>query len=219
MPAKRLSPNAKSGRVVGQARKPSKMFRAGLYARVSTHDRQTLPSQMRAMREYAATRGWTIVLQVKEVGSGATQRELRQKLIDAARRREIDAVLVWRLDRWGRSLPDLVTTLKELAELGVGFVSLTEALDMTTATGRAMVGLLAVFAQFGHDLLCERVRSGLAEAKLKGKRLGRPTTVGLHAGPVRKLFRAGVSKAEIARRLNLARTSVRRILAARSSTK
>jgi len=128
-------------------------------------------------------------------------------------------VLVWRLDRWGRSLPDLVTTLKELAELGVGFVSLTEALDMTTATGRAMVGLLAVFAQFGHDLLCERVRSGLAEAKLKGKRLGRPTTVGLHAGPVRKLFRAGVSKAEIARRLNLARTSVRRILAARSSTK
>jgi putative DNA-invertase from lambdoid prophage Rac len=128
-------------------------------------------------------------------------------------------VLVWRLDRWGRSLADLVTTLKEFAELGVGFVSLTEALDMTTATGRAMVGLLAVFAQFEHDLLRERVRSGLAEARLKGKRLGRPSTVGLHAGPAQKLHRAGVSKAEIARRLNLARTSVRRILATDSRAK
>ena len=70
------------------------------------------------------------------------------------------------------SLADLVTTLKELAELGVGFVSVTEALDMTTATGRALAGLLTVFAQFEHDLLRERVRSGLTEAKLKGKRLG-----------------------------------------------
>jgi len=191
------------------------MFRAGLYARVSTHDQQTLPSQMRAMREYAAARGWTIALQVKEVGSGAAQRELRDKIINAARRREIDAVLVWRLDRWGRSLADLVTTLKELAELGVGFVSLTEALDMTTATGRAMVGLLAVFAQFEHDLLRERIRSGLAEARLKGQQLG-PSTVSVHAGPVRKLYRAGVSKAEIARRLNLPRTSVWRLLAAHS---
>jgi hypothetical protein len=76
-------------------------------------------------------------------------------------------VLVWRLDRWARSLVDLVSTLQELAELGVGFVSLTEALDMTTATGRAMAGLLAVFAQFEHDILTERVRAGLAEARLK----------------------------------------------------
>ena len=122
------------------------MFRVGLYARVSTQDQQTIPLQMRAMREYAATRGWTIVMQVKEVGSGASERELRQKLIEAARRREIDVVLVWRLDRWGRSLPDLVTTLEELNHLGVGFVSLTEALDLTTPTGRAMAGLLCVFA-------------------------------------------------------------------------
>jgi putative DNA-invertase from lambdoid prophage Rac len=102
---------------------------------------------------------------------------------------------------------------------GVGFVSVTEPLDMTTATGRAMAGLLAVFAQFDHDLLRERVRSGLAEAKLKGKRLGRPPTVGIYADPVRKPFHAEVSKAEIARRLNLARTSVRRILAADSLAK
>jgi len=189
------------------------MFRAGLYARVSKHDQQTLSLQIRAMREYAANREWTISLQVKEVGSGAAQRDLRDQLIEAARRREIDAVLVWRLDRWGRSLADLVATLQELAELGVGFVSLTEALDMTTATGRAMAGLLSVFAQFEHDLLRERVRAGLAEAKLNGKRLGRPRTVDVHAGRIKRLYRAGVSKAEIARRLNLPRTSVRRILA------
>jgi putative DNA-invertase from lambdoid prophage Rac len=78
------------------------MFRVGLYARVSTQDQQTLPLQMRAMREYVVTRGWTIVIQVKEVGSGASGRELRQKLMEAARRREINIVLVWRLDRWGR---------------------------------------------------------------------------------------------------------------------
>jgi len=189
------------------------MFRVGLYARVSKHDQQTLSMQIRAMREYAANREWTISLQVKEVGSGAAQRDLRDQLIEAARRREIDAVLVWRLDRWGRSLADLVATLQELAELGVGFVSLTEALDMTTATGRAMAGLLSVFAQFEHDLLRERVRAGLAEAKLNGKRLGRPRTVDVHAGRIKRLYRAGVAKAEIARRLKLPRTSVRRILA------
>ena len=136
---------AKSGQVFGHRRKKPEMFRVGLYARVSTQDQQTIPLQMRAMREYAATRGWTITLQVKEVGSGASERELRQKLIEAARRREIDVVLVWRLDRWGRSLPDLVSTLEELNHLGVGFVSLTEALDLTTPTGRAMAGLLSVF--------------------------------------------------------------------------
>ena len=76
------------------------MFRAGLYARVSTSDQQTIPLQIRALREYAARRGWSIALQVKEVGSGTSERKLREKLLDAARRREIDVVLVWRLDRW-----------------------------------------------------------------------------------------------------------------------
>jgi putative DNA-invertase from lambdoid prophage Rac len=111
MPIKRTSAKAKTKQVFGQLRKPSKMFRAGLYARVSTLDQQTLPMQMRALRDYAANRGWTVAMQVKEVGSGAKEREQRQRLIDAARRREIDVVLVWRLDGWGRSLLDLVTTL------------------------------------------------------------------------------------------------------------
>ena len=124
-----------------------------LYARISTHDQQTLPLQIRTMREYADRREWQIVAQIKEVGSGALQRPKREELLAAVRRREVDAILVWRLDRWGRSLPDLIITLKELAELGIGFVSLTEAFDMTTPTGRALAGMLAVFAEFELGLI------------------------------------------------------------------
>jgi putative DNA-invertase from lambdoid prophage Rac len=191
MAAKQASATAKSKRVFGQSQEPAKMFRVGLYARVSTHDQKTLPLQIRSMREYASKRGWEIAVQIKEVGSGAVERELRQKIMAAARRREIDVV----------------------AELGVGFVSLTEALDLTTPTGRAMAGLLSVFAEFEHEILRERIRAGIAEARLKGKHLGRPVTVGKKAAQIRKLYRAGVSKAEIARRLEIGRTSVRRILA------
>src|ERR1022692_501882 len=132
MPVKQGSGIRKCGRVFGQGQKTAKMVRAGLYARVSTQDQQTLPMQNRAMREYAVRRGWTVAMQVKEVGSGALQRQQREKLLEAARRREIDVVVVWRLDRWGRSVTDLLATLQELEHLGVGFVSLTEALDLTT---------------------------------------------------------------------------------------
>jgi putative DNA-invertase from lambdoid prophage Rac len=213
MAGKRLSSNTKSHRVFGQARKQGKMFRAGLYARVSTNDQQTIPLQIRALREYAARRGWAIALQVKEIGSGASQRQLRETMLEAARRREIDVVLVWRLDRWGRSVTDLLATLQELEHLGVGFVSLNEALDLTTPAGRAMAALLAVFAAFEREILQERVRAGLAHARQNGKKLGRPITAGLQADQVRKLHRAGISKSEIARRLRIGRTSVRRILA------
>src|SRR5471032_2985168 len=181
MTAKRAFPKAKSHNVFGQARRQPKMFRVGLYARVSTNDQQTLPMQIRAMREYAARRGWTIALQVREVGSGAARREAREKLLEAARRREIDVVLVWRLDRWGRSVTDLLATLQELEHLGVGLVSLTEALDLTAPAGQAMAGLLAIFAEFEREILRERTRAGLAQARLNGKRLGRPETVGLQA--------------------------------------
>jgi DNA invertase Pin-like site-specific DNA recombinase len=214
MAGKRTFEKAQSPRVFGHARNHPKMFRVGLYARVSTFDQHTIPLQIRALREYAARRGWTIAMQVKEVGSGAVQRQLREKLLEAARRREIDAVLVWRLDRWGRSVADLLATLQELDHLGVGFVSLTEALDLTTPAGRAMAALLAVFAEFEREILRERIRAGLAHARRNGTRLGRPQTAALQTGQVRKLYRAGVSKAEIARRLQIGRTSVRRILEA-----
>jgi putative DNA-invertase from lambdoid prophage Rac len=126
--------------------------------------------------------------------------------------RSIDLVLVWRLDRWGRSVTDLLATLQELEHLGVGFVSLTEALDLTTPAGRAMAGLLAVFAAFEREILQERTKAGLAHARENGQRLGRPLTAGLQAAKIRKLHRAGLSKSEIARRLQIGRTSVRRIL-------
>lgn len=152
-------------------------------------------------------------MQVREVGSGAAKRQAREKLLEAARRREIDIVLVWRLDRWGRSVTDLLATLQELEHVGVGFVSLTEALDLTTPAGRAMAGLLAIFAEFEREILRERTRAGLAQARQIGKRLGRPLTASLQATEVRKLYQAGAAKAEIARRLQIGRTSVRRILA------
>jgi DNA invertase Pin-like site-specific DNA recombinase len=215
MAGKRASRPAKSPRVFGHPPRRAKTpFRAGLYARVSTQDQQTIPLQIRALREYATRRGWRITSQVKEIGSGASQRERREKLLEAARRREIDVVLVWRLDRWGRSVTDLLATLQELEHLGVGSVSLTEALDLTTPAGRAMAGLLAVFAEFEREILRERVRAGLAHARQNGQRLGRPLTAALHADQVQKLHRAGISKSEIARRLAIGRTSVRRILAA-----
>jgi putative DNA-invertase from lambdoid prophage Rac len=216
MPVKRTSRKAKSEDVFGQRRKPAKMLRIGLYARVSTSDQQTLQMQNRALREYAARRGWTIAMQVRKVGSGAVERKAREQLMDAARRREIDVVLVWRLDRWGRSVTDLLATLQELEHLGVGFVSLTEALDLTTPAGRAMAGLLAIFAEFEREILRDRTRAGLAQARLNGKRLGRPMSAGLQATEIRKMHRAGVAKAEIARRLDIGRTSVRRILGEKS---
>ena len=212
MPVKQGVGIRKSGKVFGQVQKTAKTIRAGLYARVSTQDQRTLPMQSRAMREYAARRAWAIAMHVKEVGSGAIQRQLREKLLVAARRREIDVVLVWRLDRWGRSVTDLLATLQELEHLGVGFVSLTEALDLTTPAGRAMAALLSVFAEFEREVLAERVRAGLAHARQNGKRLGRPATANAHADEVHKLHRSGLSKSEIARRLNIGRTSVRRIL-------
>src|ERR1022692_150969 len=211
MPRKQAFPKTKSRRVFGHP------FRVGLYARVSTHDQQTLPLQLHAMRDFAAKRDWTIAVQIKEVGSGASEREQRQQLLAAARRREIDVVLVWRLDRWGRSVADLVSTLQELQHLGVGFVSLTEALDLTTPAGRAMAGLLAVFAEFEREILRERVRAGLAHARQNGKHLGRPPSAAHKATQVRRLYRDGLSKSEIARRIKIGRTSLRRILSPKKS--
>jgi putative DNA-invertase from lambdoid prophage Rac len=192
-----------------------KSLRAGLYARVSTHDQHTLSLQLAALRTYAAQRGWSIVTEVQEVGSGAIQRPKRELLMQAARRRDVDAVLVWRLDRWGRSVADLLLTLQELNQLGVGVVSLTEALDLTTPTGRAMAGLLAVFAEFEREILRERGRAGIAHARQHGKPHGRPPAARRKAPQVHQLFADGLSQSAIARQLDIGRTSVRRILADR----
>ena len=110
------------------------------------------------MRDYVAKRGWKTAVEVQEVGWGAILRPKREELLKAARRRELDRIVVWRLDRWGRSLLDLIATLQELASLDVGFVSLSEALDLTTPSGRALAGMLAVFAELHGQLSVGRVR-------------------------------------------------------------
>ncbi len=187
-------------------------MRVGLYARVSTHDQQTLTLQLAAMRDYVAKRGWKTALEVQEVGSGAISRPKREELLKAARRRELDRIVVWRLDRWGRSLLDLIATLQELASIGVGFVSLSEALDLTTPSGRALAAMLAVFAEFERDILRDRVKAGIAQARKEGRPHGRPPSVTKYVPEVRALARKGLSKSEIARRLCISRTSVRRFL-------
>jgi putative DNA-invertase from lambdoid prophage Rac len=187
-------------------------MRAALYARVSKLDQKTLSAQTKAMCTYAKKRKWRLVSEVKEVGPGAEKREKRQELIKAALRREIDVIIVWKLDRWGRSIIDLISSLKDLTEVGVGFVSLTEALDLSTPSGRAFVGMLSVFAEFERDLLGERIKAGITEARQNGGPHGRPVTVGKKTSQIKKLFKQGISKAEIARRLEIGRTSVRRLL-------
>jgi putative DNA-invertase from lambdoid prophage Rac len=188
------------------------IMRVGLYARVSTHDQHTLPMQREAMHTYIASRGWTLVKDVEDVGSGVTERPQRETLIQAARRRELDVIVVWRLDRWGRSLADLAVTLTELSALEVGFVSLTEAIDLTTPSGRALAGMLAVFAEFERELLRERIKAGIAHARQAGRPHGRPSTAVKHAACIQELYAQGVSKSEIARHLCIGRTSVRRML-------
>ena len=197
----------------------AKALRAGLYARVSTHDQQTLPMQMSAMRDYAKRRKWAVAIEVKDVGSGATTRPKRETLIESARRREVDLILVWRLDRWGRSLVDLVSTLQELTALDVGFVSLTEALDLTTPSGRALAGMLAVFAEFERDILRDRVKAGIDQARKDGKPHGRPQTAGKLIPEMKQLRKDGLSKRAIAKQLGVSRTSVIRLLRVRSAPK
>jgi putative DNA-invertase from lambdoid prophage Rac len=190
------------------------MKKAAVYARVSTQDQRTLPIQIQRLKRYAKDRGWRVAIEIRDTASGASDRPRREEILRAARRREIDMVLVWKLDRWGRSLIDLMGSLRELTELGVGFVSVTEALDLTTTTGRAMSGMLAIFADYEREILRERVKMGMAQARLAGRHPGRPASAALKADKVRALSASGENPGEIARQLGIARTSVRRILKA-----
>ncbi len=185
-------------------------MRVGIYARVSTQDQQTLPMQLDRMKEFIKHRGWTLSATVEEIGSGAKTRPKREELLRMAKRREIDAILVWKLDRFGRSLADLVMTLNELREIGVVFVSLTESLDFSTPSGRAMAGMLSTFAEFERDIIRERVKAGIASAREKGKAHGRPQTASKKKEEVKKLYKngKGLNKSEIARRLKISRASV-----------
>jgi putative DNA-invertase from lambdoid prophage Rac len=186
-------------------------MKVALYARISTSDQKSLKSQLSEMRAFATSRNWEIVKEVKEIDSGAKVRPKREALMQMARRREIDCIIVWKLDRWGRSMSDLVTTLQELREVKVQFVSVRDALDFTTTMGRALAGMLAVFAEFERDILRDRVRAGVAAARAEGRIGGRPkVTTEKERKQIKKLISKGISKAEIARRLGISRMTVRR---------
>ena len=188
------------------------MLKVAIYARVSTQDQNTIPMQIKRCREYAKSRSWEVTHAFHEIGSGANNRPQRTKLMGVCRKREVDLVLVWKLDRWGRSVADVVTTLEELRELGVKFVSITEALDFTTASGRAMSGLLSVFAEFERDMIRERVMAGLEHARSKGVILGRPPLVRLKEKAIKELFKKTQNISSTARKFNISRRSVGRII-------
>lgn len=204
----------------GRPRKPEGSWkhpfgtRVALYARVSTVDQKTIPIQLEHLREYAARREWTVVLEKHETKSGAdAARPARAEILEAARRHEIDVVAVWKLDRWGRSLFDLVSTLKELEERRVAFVSLTEGFDLTTSGGRALAGMLAVFAEFERAVRRERQAAGIARARREGRHLGRPRQIWhKEQRKVRELAAQGLAPRAIAEAVGISRTSVYRVL-------
>jgi DNA invertase Pin-like site-specific DNA recombinase len=150
------------------------MKAAAIYARVSTFDQEP-ENQLQELRRYVGARGWTAVEYVDRGVSGAKDRRpALDQLVADARRRRFDVVVSWRLDRLGRNLKHLITLLDDLQVLGVGFVSLNEGIDATTAAGRLQMAVLAAIAAFERDRIVERVRAGLARRVAQGKPLGRP---------------------------------------------
>lgn len=130
--------------------------------------------QLSELRDYCASRGWEISYEFRETASGAdSSRPLLKQAMDLAKQRKYDVLLVWKLDRLGRSMVHLVKVLEGLEEVGVEFCSLKDAFDCTTSAGRLMMNLLGCLAQFERDLIVERVKSGLANARRKGVKLGR----------------------------------------------
>src|SRR5438477_3442205 len=150
--------------------------RVALYARVSTLNNQDPEMQLAELREYAERRGWEIVEEFIDQGvSGCKEfRPALNRLMSDACRRQFDAVLVWKIDRFGRSLKHLVNALADLAALGVAFVSLRDNLDLSTPSGRLMFQIIGAMAEFERALIQERVRAGIRNARAKGRRLGRP---------------------------------------------
>ena len=167
-------------------------MRAAVYTRVSTPDQST-DRQRRELRNYAKARGWKIVREMQETVSGASQkRPLREAVMQLARTRAVDVILVQALDRWGRSVQDLILTMAELEALGVAFV-VPGQIDMSTPVGRMQAHLLSAVAEFERELIRERVRSDLANACARGKRLGRPNATPRLVNKGLSLIRQGMT--------------------------
>ena len=182
-------------------------MKAAIYARVSTLDQEP-ENQLQELRRYVEARGWTAAEYVDKGVSGAKDRRpaLDRMMVDA-KRRTIDAVVVWRLDRFGRNLRHLVTAIEELNATGVTFISLGESIDTSSPSGRLLLGVLGSFAEFERERLRERVLAGLQRARAQGRRLGRPRVhpakIDVPGGTVRTAAKAwGVSRSTAARRIS-----------------
>lgn len=194
------------------------MTRAAIYARVSTHSGQNPEMQLEEIRQYCASRGWKIAEEYVDTGISGTKehRPALDRLLKDCRKRLVDAVVVYRYDRFARSLRQLINALDEFSALRIDFVSLHEGVDTSTPNGRLIFGIFASIAEFERELIRDRVRSGLASAKAKGKRLGRPR-IAVDSERIATLRRAGESWAHIGKSLGIGEGTVRR--AAQQSAK
>ena len=179
--------------------------RVAIYARVSTLDRGQNPeTQLITLRDYAEHRDFEIVGEYIDYASGTREdRPQYQALLEAARKRQVDVVLVWRYDRFARSTQALVQALKEFQGLGVDFISYQENIDTTTPQGEMIFTVMASLAQFESALISERVKAGMARAKAQGKRISRaPIPKGLQAR-IAKLYQQGTSIHQISKQLGI----------------
>lgn len=152
---------------------------AAIYARVSTED-QHCEMQLTELRGYASRMGWEAVEYVEKAsGKAGSKRPVLERLMNDARLRRFDIVLVWKLDRFGRSVPEFVERVQRLDTAGVRFIAVTQGIDTDgkSPTGKLLMHILAAIAEFERDLIRERVRAGVAEARRRGKHCGRPKKV------------------------------------------
>jgi DNA invertase Pin-like site-specific DNA recombinase len=190
-------------------------MRAAIYARVSTNNGQNPEMQLEELRAYCKRRGWEIADEYVDAGfSGSKEhRPALDRLKAACQKRLVDAVVVYRYDRFARSLRQLVNALEEFRALGIDFVSLHEGVDTSTPNGRLVFGIFASIAEFERELIRDRVRSGLAAAKAKGTRLGRPR-VAVDRVRIASLRAQGHSWATICEELGLSKGTAQRAVMA-----
>ena len=183
-----------------------------IYARVSTSD-QSAGMQVRELREYCTRREWQIVGEYVDAGisGGKERRPELDRLMDGAHRRRFDAVVVWRFDRFARSVSHLLRALETFKALGIEFVSLLEQVDTTTPTGRMVFTVLGAVAELERSLTAERVRAGLRNARAKGKQLGRPR-VSLNASKVAAMRAQGCSWAVISKEMGIGKGTAQRAI-------
>jgi DNA invertase Pin-like site-specific DNA recombinase len=190
----------------------NKASRVAIYARVSTTNHgQDASLQTRELRQFAEARGWTVASEYVDAGiSGAkdSRPELNRLMSDAHKRR-FDVVCVWKFDRFARSVSHLLRALETFQALGIQFVSLSEQLDTSTPTGKMVFTVLGAVAELERSLIAERVRAGLRNAIVKGKRLGRPRKV-VDPSKIATLRAQGRSWRTIARQLGMSARSARR---------